>query len=170
MFDLLLATLSRSTEFLHSGLHMDKQLSFFSIPAVWVTAFVPVILKSYTIVKVKGFNNVQPRGNVARVKEDKSIPVDVAARIERMEGAHMNGNEAFPLWAAAVLAANYAGLPNHTVNSIAIAYFFARVFYNIIYITSSTRAMGSLRSLTWFSSLALPMYLLFASASTVMSR
>lgn len=34
---------------------------------------------------------------------NKIIAPDLAARIQRMEGAHLNGNEAFPLWVAAVV-------------------------------------------------------------------
>ncbi|KAF8152827.1 hypothetical protein K438DRAFT_1987693 [Mycena galopus ATCC 62051] len=83
---------------------LSNPLSLYSIPAVWLTAFFPVILKTAAITKLKGFNNVQPRGNTGRVSSDSKIPPEAAQRIERMEGAHFNGNENFPLWAAAVTA------------------------------------------------------------------
>ncbi|KAF8152841.1 FAD dependent oxidoreductase-domain-containing protein [Mycena galopus ATCC 62051] len=69
---------------------LSTPLSLYSIPAAWLTAFFPVILKTAAITKLKGFNN------------DSKIPPEAAQRIERMEGAHFNGNENFPLWAAAV--------------------------------------------------------------------
>ncbi|KAJ7038705.1 hypothetical protein C8F04DRAFT_1231874 [Mycena alexandri] len=114
---------------------------------------------------VKGFNNVQPRTNVGRVAADAKIPPAVAARIERMEGAHMNGNENFPLWAAAVLAGNFAGLDNRTMNIISIVYFCGRVLYNYVYITQETRRQSSIRTTIFFSNLCLPLYLLIAAAT-----
>ncbi|KAF7367716.1 hypothetical protein MSAN_00835400 [Mycena sanguinolenta] len=144
---------------------LSTPLSFYSIPVVWLTAFFPVVLKTSTINKVKGFNNVQPRGNVARVSSDAKIPPEIAQRIERMEGAHFNGNENFPIWIAAVLAGNFAGLDNHTMNVIAIAYICGRVLYNYVYINQKTRFQSVLRTLVFFSTLSLPMYLLVSAAN-----
>ncbi|KAJ7474119.1 hypothetical protein FB451DRAFT_1247918 [Mycena latifolia] len=146
---------------------LSSALSLYSIPAVWVTAFVPVMLKSAAITKVKGYNNVQPRGNTSRVTADKAIPEAVSARIERMEGAHLNGNENLPIWFAAVLAANFAGLDNYTLNVVSIAYVCGRVLYNYIYINQKTRAQSIMRTIVFFSTLSLPMYLLFASANKI---
>ncbi|KAJ7751915.1 hypothetical protein DFH07DRAFT_887277 [Mycena maculata] len=145
-------------------------LSLYSIPAVWATAFVPVMLRSAAIVKVKGYNNVQPRGNVGRVLGDKAVPPAIVAHIERMEGAHLNGNENFPLWAVAVLAGNFAGLDNYTMNVVSITYVCGRILYNFIYINQTTRLHGSLRTLTYFSCLSLPLYLLFAAARKIASQ
>jgi hypothetical protein len=69
------------------------------------------------------------------------VPADKIARIQRMEGANQNGNEALPLWMTAVvrssvytiahersrsvvvsqLAGVYAGLDNRTMNLASIA-------------------------------------------------
>ncbi|KAJ7160584.1 hypothetical protein C8R43DRAFT_993365 [Mycena crocata] len=146
---------------------LSNALSLYSIPAVWLTAFAPVMLKSVTINKVKGFNNVQPRANTHAVSADKAVPPAVAARIERMEGAHMNGNENFPIWVAAILAGNLAGLDNYRMNVISISYFCGRILYNYIYITQETRRQSVLRTLVFFCTLSLPMYLLFAAATKV---
>ncbi|KAJ7223536.1 hypothetical protein GGX14DRAFT_532176 [Mycena pura] len=144
---------------------LSEPLSLYSIPAVWVTLFAPMTLKFVTIQKLRGYNNVQPRANTSRVAADKNVPREVAARIERMEGAHLNGNENFPLWVAAILAANYAGLDNHTMNVTSIAYVCARVLYNYIYINNETSAQSWLRSLIFMGCTSLPMYLLFAAAN-----
>ncbi|KAJ7111235.1 hypothetical protein C8R44DRAFT_799175 [Mycena epipterygia] len=143
---------------------LSNALSFYSIPAVWLTAFIPVTMKSITIHKVKGFNNVQPRGNTSLVSADKAVSPALARRIERMEGAHLNGNESFPIWVAAVLAGNIAGLDNYTMNVVSICYVFGRMLYNYIYITQETRLQSVFRTLTWVGSLMLPMYLLFSAA------
>ncbi|KAJ6605184.1 hypothetical protein DFH09DRAFT_1017817 [Mycena vulgaris] len=139
-------------------------LSLYSIPAVWFTAFFPVMLKSASITKLKGFNNVQPRSNTSRVTADKEVPPAISARIERMEGAHLNGNENFPIWVAAILAGNFAGIENYTLNVVSIAYVFGRALYNYIYINQNTRFQSSLRSMVFFTTLSLPMYLLFTAA------
>ncbi|KAJ7660867.1 hypothetical protein DFH06DRAFT_1193477 [Mycena polygramma] len=144
---------------------LSNSLSFYSIPLVWLTAFVPVTLKSVAIHKVKGYNNVQPRQNTGRVAGDAKIPPAIAGRIERMEGAHLNGNENFPIWVAAVLAGNFAGLDNRTMNLVSIAYICGRVLYNYIYINQKTRAQSILRTLVFFGSLSLPMYLLVSAAN-----
>ncbi|KAJ6459664.1 hypothetical protein C8R45DRAFT_1221371 [Mycena sanguinolenta] len=144
---------------------LSTPLSFYSIPVVWLTAFFPVVLKTSTIAKVKGFNNVQPRGNVALVSSDTKIPPEIAQRIERMEGAHFNGNENFPIWIAAVLTGNFAGLDNHTMNVISISYICGRVLYNYVYINQKTRLQSVLRTLVFFATLSLPMYLIIAAGN-----
>ncbi|KAJ7152397.1 hypothetical protein C8R46DRAFT_1121197 [Mycena filopes] len=149
---------------------LSTPLSFYSIPAVWLTAFVPVMLKSRAINKVKPYNNVQPRANVSRVAGDAKIPPAVAARIERMEGAHMNGNENFPLWVAAVLAGNVAGLDTGVLNILSIVYFCGRVLYNYVYITQETRKQSLVRTGVFFGNLCLPLYILFAAATKLAKK
>ena len=48
--------------------------------------------------------SVQPRSNTSKLANNKQISPELAARIQRMEGAHLNGNEAFPLWVAAIVS------------------------------------------------------------------
>ncbi|KAJ7474118.1 hypothetical protein FB451DRAFT_284523 [Mycena latifolia] len=146
---------------------LSGALSLYSIPVVWATAFVPMTLKHATIKKVKGWDNVQPRANTSRVAADKTVPPAIAARIERMEGAHLNGNENFPIWVAAVLAGNFAGLDNRTLNVVSIAYICGRVLFNLIYINQQTHVQSVMRTIVFFSSLSLPMYLLFAAAGKI---
>ncbi|KAF7297473.1 hypothetical protein MIND_00981000 [Mycena indigotica] len=151
------------------GLSLDSPLSLYSIPAMWATAFAPVVLRTMTIMKTKGYNNLAPRGNTAQVANDKAVPPAVAARIQRLEGAHYNGMENFPLWASAVLAANYAGLDNRKVNTISLVYILGRVLYNYFYITQRTVTQSNLRSVVFFGILPLPVYLLISAASKVAS-
>ncbi|KAJ7323608.1 hypothetical protein DFH08DRAFT_787877 [Mycena albidolilacea] len=82
-----------------------------------------------------------------------------------MEGAHLNGMENFPLWAAVVLAGNFSGLDNYTLNVVAISYVFGRGLYNYVYINQETRAQSAMRSLVFFSILSLPLYLLISAAN-----
>jgi uncharacterized MAPEG superfamily protein len=51
--------------------------------------------------------SVQPRSNISKVANNKKISPELAARLQRMEGAHLNGNEVFPLWVAAIVSASW---------------------------------------------------------------
>ncbi|KAJ7146108.1 hypothetical protein C8R44DRAFT_863915 [Mycena epipterygia] len=145
---------------------LSTPLSLYSIPAVWLTAFLPVTLKTMLIEKVKGYNNLEPRPTTSKIAADKGIPPAVAARILRMEGAHLNGYENFPIWIAAVLAGNMAGLDNYTLNVASLLYIGGRTVYNIIYFNQSTDFQSYLRTGVYFTTL-LPMYLIFKSAAKI---
>jgi uncharacterized MAPEG superfamily protein len=63
----------------------------------------------------------------------------------RSQGAHMNGFEAFPFFAAAVILAEMRSVPQHTVNILAVAFILARIAYVLLYLTDRP----SLRSAVW---------------------
>ena len=68
----------------------------------------------------------------------------------RSLGAHQNGLEAFPLFAAAVLLAEFRGVPQQVVDGLALAFLGARVVYAACYLGNRP----SLRSLVWTIALA----------------
>jgi uncharacterized MAPEG superfamily protein len=70
-------------------------------------------------------------------------------RIVRSEGAQSNGFENLALFAAAVLAGNFAGLPVETLNTLSAGYLVTRVIYNFVYINNTTVAMASARTLVF---------------------
>jgi len=148
------------------SLSLSSSISLYSIPVVWFLGFYPTLLKSSMLRKINAFNNVTPRANVARLAEKKVDP-KIAARAARMEGAHLNGNETFPLWAVAVLAANYAKLDNHTINTVAVSYIGLRILFNWVYINHTAQAVGHIRSVIWTAGIGLPLYLLVKSANAV---
>ncbi|TFK72112.1 hypothetical protein BDN72DRAFT_836707 [Pluteus cervinus] len=127
-------------------------------------------MKYLSIDRIMGYDNVQPRSNTAKLVEDKKIPPEVAARIERMEGAHLNGNEAFPLWTAAVLAGNVVGLNNYVLNITSLTYIGMRLLYNTIYINHRTSAVSWIRSSVFFASVSLPISLLIRAARKAADR
>jgi len=63
----------------------------------------------------------------------------------RAQGAHLNGFEAFPFFAAAVILAEMRAVPQGVVNGLAVAFLVARVAYVMLYLTDRP----SLRSLAW---------------------
>ncbi|KAF8888584.1 hypothetical protein BD779DRAFT_1611294 [Infundibulicybe gibba] len=146
---------------------LSSPLSLYSIPVVWVTAFYPMTMKFLLIDKMMGYNNIQPRSNTDKFVRNKNIHPDIAARAERMEGAHLNGNEAFPLWTAAILAGNFAGIDNRTLNISALGYIAARLLYNHVYINHESGGMSWLRSTIFFSGVAFPITLLIKAANKI---
>ncbi|KAH7928568.1 hypothetical protein BV22DRAFT_1030507 [Leucogyrophana mollusca] len=141
-------------------------LSLFSIPAVWFVSFFPASLKTVVIGYTIGFDNVDPRSNVQRIADSKTSP-EVIATVKRMEAAHQNGIETLPLWIAAVLAGNFAGLDKRTLNVAAVAFVSLRVLYTYTYITQKTLTRSILRSTLYFAGISIPLQLLVKAANKV---
>ena len=64
----------------------------------------------------------------------------------RANAAQLNGFEAFPLFAAAVLIAHMAGAPQPRVDTLAVVFVAARIAYTLCYFAD----LATLRSLAWF--------------------
>ncbi len=80
---------------------------------------------------------------------DNSDPRATAAAYEglarRAHAAHLNGFEAFPLFAAAVLVAELKGGPRGLVDGLALVFILARIAYIACYALDRP----TLRSLSW---------------------
>jgi uncharacterized MAPEG superfamily protein len=63
----------------------------------------------------------------------------------RSLGAHLNGYEAFPFFAASVILAEMRSVPQGTVNALAVGFILARIVYVLLYLGDRP----SLRSLVW---------------------
>jgi len=142
-------------------LSLSSPLSIYAIPAMWVVSYYPTFLKRSIMSKAGVFNDVQPRSNVARLSEKKNVSPDLVALLERMEGAHLNGLENLPFFGLAVLAGNYAGVDNYTLNMVSGLYILTRIVYTYIYINQKTEQDSSARSMVWMTSLVFPIYLFF---------
>ncbi|HBK04618.1 MAG TPA: hypothetical protein DDZ81_02005 [Acetobacteraceae bacterium] len=81
----------------------------------------------------------------------------------RSLGAHMNGFEAFPFFAAAVILAEMRAVPQGTVNALAVAFVLARVLYVVFYITDRP----TFRSAVWLVAFALNLAIFFSPAWAV---
>jgi uncharacterized MAPEG superfamily protein len=90
--------------------------------------------------------------------------------IHRCEGAQTNGFENIGLFAAAVLAGNFAGLPARTLNLLSGGYVVSRVLYNWIYINSTRPAMALARTGMWSVGIGLIMTLLVQSGNALKDR
>ncbi len=107
--------------------------------AEWMI-FAAVLLYLLTIApaKVLGdhtFDNANPRD-----------PAFYKAGIRaRALGAHMNGIEVFPFFAAAVLLAEFRGGPQHWIDLLAVAFLVVRVAYVAAYVSD----LPTVRSILW---------------------
>jgi uncharacterized MAPEG superfamily protein len=63
----------------------------------------------------------------------------------RSQGAHFNGYEAFPFFAAAVILAEMRSVPQGVVNAFAVAFIVARIVYVLLYLGDRP----TLRSVVW---------------------
>ena len=102
--------------------------------------FGALLLYLLTIVPVKvmgvrQFDNAKPR--------DPAFYQDAIRA--RALGAHQNGIEAFPFFAAAVLLAEFRTAPQNLINELAVLFLIVRIAYVLTYIGDRP----SLRSILW---------------------
>jgi uncharacterized MAPEG superfamily protein len=94
-----------------------------------------LVLAPAKVVGWRAFDNAYPRDPAFYTK----------GRRARALGAHQNGLEAFPLFAAAVLLAEMRGVPQHMIDGLALAFLGARIAYAVCYLGDRP----TLRSIIW---------------------
>ncbi|GJJ15216.1 hypothetical protein Clacol_009492 [Clathrus columnatus] len=124
---------------------LDTPLSLYSIVAAYIIAFIPHNQKYRLINGTIGFDNVNPRDTDKETLIKRGMSAELAAKAERMTGAHRNGNEVFPLWAAAVLVGNQAGIEQSKLNILSLVFVASRLVFNYIYINQTTKRVALLR-------------------------
>lgn len=92
--------------------------------AIWcilIAATLPYVAFSF----VKGIDSNQPRYHVG----------DLAGQAVRAYGAHLNGLETFPWFAAAVIVAHMIGGPSRIADILAVVYILVRIGHMAAYIS-----------------------------------
>ena len=87
---------------------------------IFIAATLPYVPFSY----VKGLDPIQPRHHVG----------DLAERSLRAYGAHLNGLETFPWFAAAVIVSHMVGGPTRIADILAVLYILVRIGHMTAYI------------------------------------
>jgi uncharacterized MAPEG superfamily protein len=102
---------------------MSSSLATRRIVYAWALAFAPHVVK-LVVLGSGGYkwDNAIGRHNMSKEKKDMRCTEATLARAKRADAAHQNGNESFPLFAAAVLAATSAGLDTATINTWTLRY------------------------------------------------
>ena len=97
-------------------------------------------------------------------KFDNSRPRDPAFYEEpiraRALGAHQNGIEAFPFFAAAVLLAEFRLAPQHYIDELAVLFLIVRIAYVFTYLGNRP----TLRSILWSLGFAINIAIFFLPA------
>jgi uncharacterized MAPEG superfamily protein len=78
----------------------------------------------------------------------------------RALGAHLNGIEAFPFFAAAVLLAEFRAAPQHLINELAVLFLIVRIAYVFTYLGNRP----TLRSILWNVGFAINVGIFFLPA------
>jgi uncharacterized MAPEG superfamily protein len=116
--------------------------------------FATVVLYLLTIVAVKwigrDYDNASPR--------DPNFYSDPIR--SRALGAHQNGIEAFPFFAAAVLLAEFRQSPQRLIDDLAVLFLIVRIAYVFTYLGNRPR----LRSILWNLGFAINVAIFFLPA------
>jgi uncharacterized MAPEG superfamily protein len=78
----------------------------------------------------------------------------------RSQAAHLNGFEAFPFFAAAVILAEMRGAPQGWVNALAVAFILARIVFVALYLTNRPTP----RSVVWSVAFLINVAIFFSPA------
>jgi uncharacterized MAPEG superfamily protein len=78
----------------------------------------------------------------------------------RVLGAHQNGIEAFPFFAAAILLAEFRACPQNLINELAVLFVIVRIAYVFTYIGNRP----TLRSILWSIGFAINIAIFFMPA------
>jgi uncharacterized MAPEG superfamily protein len=77
---------------------------------------------------------VSPREDLSKA----NLPPADLARLKRQEAAHKNALENFPLFAAAMIVGNEAGLEAGTLNLVGVGYLVCRGVYSWLYVNTTS--------------------------------
>ncbi|KAF2436749.1 hypothetical protein EJ08DRAFT_728485 [Tothia fuscella] len=139
----------------------------------WAIAFSPHLLK-IIILNAGGYkwDNSIGRYNMSTDINSKAPKVSrtAIARAKRADAAHSNGQESFPLFAAAVLAAVAAGVDGETVDGKTGLYLGLRIVYNAIFILGESQGIAALRTLVWGGSVYSSISLILKAANTLAAK
>ncbi|MFS8973220.1 MAPEG family protein [Cupriavidus necator] len=102
---------------------------------VLLAGVLPLVTVAIAKASAPGFDNHDPRGWL-----DKQT-----GRARRADLAHRNHFEAFPFFAAAVLAASYLDAPQARIDELSAVFIVTRILYTVCYLADR----ATLRTLCW---------------------
>lgn len=114
-----------------------------------IAGLLPILAKAPVVYfqnRDRGYDNKHPRAQQQRL-------TGVGARAV---AGHYNAYEAFPLFAAAVLAVIATGQVTSSAIQLSVAFIVLRLAYHILYLLNADK----LRSLVWFFALLCPVLML----------
>ncbi|KAK2024848.1 hypothetical protein LX32DRAFT_569106 [Colletotrichum zoysiae] len=146
----------------------QKGLSLYTVPAAFVMAMLPNFYAAGS--SGPHYDPCNPRKLQSAVAADDKLDKIKKARILRAKAASENGLETLGFYAAAVVAANVAGVDAHAVNVLTLGYIGCRALFNIIYVRlQDNRNFAPLRSLVWGGSIVITLTLYIKAAAQLAS-
>ena len=144
--------------------------SIHTLIAFYIMAFVPQCYSTALIYRATNgrYNNVNPRSATSFETYQKGTNKATYGRFERARAAHANAMENLPLFAAAVICANMAGLDAGMVNTVCGIFLSLRAVHSALYIAIEKHGLSHARSVVWMASAGCCLYLLFKSGNVLM--
>lgn len=116
-----------------------------ALACVLIAGILPIVCTGIAKAGARGYDNHDPRGWLARQTGYRA----------RANAAQANSFEAFPLFAAGVLAAQWMAAPQARVDAIAMAFIAARVAYIGCFLADVAIARSAVWMVGWGLSIAL---------------
>lgn len=111
-------------------------IPFLCVFLVFILNYLTKLPLGFAMAKAKGgYNNHEPREQQAAL----------TGWGKRALGAHLNGFEVFPAFAAAVLMANIIHINDASITILSLTFLVSRVIYIILYLAN----LSTLRTLVW---------------------
>ena len=126
-------------------------LAYWMILAAAFTPYLSTAYFKFAGGGAKTYDNHAPRADVETLPPQR----------RRAYWAQLNGFEAFPAFAAAVIVAHLAGAPQPRIDALAVTFVVLRVIYTLVYIHDRP----TVRSLVWFGGLACVLGLFVVAAA-----
>lgn len=126
--------------------------SILAIPAYFVLAMLPHgwAINVASRGKLSTWDNRNPRNADLKAKLKARLPAETYAKYERLEACHANSMESFPLFAAAIVLGNIAGLEKEELTRFSVWFLVVRAAYMLVYASHKTQGPTMLRTGIWY--------------------
>ena len=131
--------------------------SVLAIPAYFILAMIPHgwAINVASQGNISTWDNRNPRNTDLKAKLKARLPAETYAKYERLEACHANSMESFPLFTAAIVLGNIAGLKKEDLTRFAGYFLALRVAYMAVYATHKTQGPTILRTGIWYVGIGL---------------
>ncbi|KAJ2977287.1 hypothetical protein NQ176_g4459 [Zarea fungicola] len=146
------------------GIDLAKNLSFYTVPAAFLLCLLP---QAVVMSRARGlFDSAYPRQFVSSIEQCETLKKETKQTFIRAKCASDNGFETIGVFAAAVVAANHAGVETSALNTLSIFYVISRLGYIFAYvILGANRKLAPIRTLTWAAGIG-AIFILFTRAAS----
>lgn len=146
-------------------------VSILTIPVFHIMSILP---HTYAVsVQGKHWDNRNPRSNDYKETLKEKLGPETFAHYERAESASANAFENIPLYAAAVIVGNMAGLKQEGIdgmNGFAGMFLATRALHTFLYLNGTTDGVALARTGAYFASVAMAVRVFYKAAVAMGSK